>query len=189
MKSFISQNNNKEDVKSDIISGAMNAAIKLGDKIPEFLKEATESIIIRNEHISKALVQRQFDLIQTLNYANKANDANTFYSAFYKLFGRNFYKDTVKLVDKGEYSWLINKSMEYSNTSKFIEAAGKRVMKYLPLILVAYNMKQAYKRASDGDYFGSCLKVAEASVSFFPGLSFAASILPSSISLIYDFLK
>ena len=188
MKSFISQNNNKEDVKSDIISGAMNAAIKLGDKIPEFLKDATESFIIRNEHISKALVQRQFDLIQTLNYANKANDANSFYSAFYKLFGRNFYKDTVKLVDKGEYSWLINKSMEYSNTSKFIEAAGKRVMKYLPLFLVAYNMKQ-FKRAYDGDYFGSSLKVAEAGVSLFPGLSFAASILPSSISLIYDFLK
>jgi hypothetical protein len=67
MKSFISQNNNKEDVKSDIISGAMNAAIKLGDKIPEFLKDATESFIIRNELIQKALVQRQFDLVQTIN--------------------------------------------------------------------------------------------------------------------------
>ena len=167
----------------------MNAAIKLSDKIPEFLKDVTENFIIKNELISKALAQRQFDLVQTINYANKANDANSFYSAFYKLFCRDFYKDTVKLVDKGEYSWLINKSMEYSNTSKFIEAAGKRVMKYLPLFLVAYNMKEAFKRASNGDYFGSSLKVAEAGVSLFPGLSFAASILPSSISLIYDYFK
>ena len=59
-------------------------------------------------------------------------------------------------------------------------------MKYLPLFLVAYNMKQ-FKRAYDGDYFGSSLKVAEAGISLFPGLSFAASILPSSISLIYDY--
>ena len=189
MNSSKSQNDNKEDVKSDIISGAMNAAIKLGDKIPEFLKDATESFIIRNELIPKALAQRQFNLVQTINYANKVNDAHAYYSALYKLFCRDFYKDTVKLVDKGEYSWLINKSMEYSNTSKFIEAAGKRVMKYLPLFLVGYNIKEAFKRASDGDYFGSSLKVVEAGVSLIPGLSFTASILPSSISLIYDFLK
>ena len=99
-----------------------------------------------------------------------------------------FYENTVKLVDKGEYSWLIN-FMEYSKTSKFIEAAGKRVMKYLPSFLVAYNINEAFKRVSDDDYFGSIIKVAEAGVFFIPGLSFGTSILPSTISLIYDFLK
>ena len=67
MNSSKSQNDNKEDMKSDIISGAMNAAIKLGDKIPEFLKDVTEGFIIRNELIPKALAQRQFDLVKTIN--------------------------------------------------------------------------------------------------------------------------
>lgn len=125
MKSFKIHNNNKENVESDIISGAMNAAFKLGDKIPELLKNTTESFILRNELISKALVQRQFDVMQTISYANKDNDGYAYYSAVYKLFCRNFYKDTIKLVNKGEYSWLINKSMEYSNASKFIEAHGR----------------------------------------------------------------
>ena len=58
------------------------------------------------------MIQRQFELEQTINIANKANDANSYYSAVFKLFSKDFYKDTVKLVDKGEYSWLIDKSME-----------------------------------------------------------------------------
>ena len=60
-------------------------------------------------------------------------------------------------------------------------------MKYLPSFLVAYNINEAFKRVSDDDYFGSIL--IEAGVFFIPGLSFGASILPSTISLIYDFLK
>ena len=106
----------------------------------------------------------------------------------YELFCSDFYENTDKLVDKGEYSWLIN-SMEYLKTSKFIEAAGKRVMKYLPSFLVAYNINEAFKRVSDDDYFGSILKVAEAGVFFIPGLSFGASIFTSTICLIYDFLN
>ena len=79
--------------------------------------------------------------------------------------------------------------MEYSNISKFIEAGGKRVMKYLPFFLAGYNVQEAFKRASEGDYFGSSLKVAEAGVSLIPGLSLTTSIMPSCISLIYDYMK
>ena len=183
------EDGNKKNVKSDIFSGGMIVANKLGDKIPEFLKNAAEGFIRRNELIGKALIQRQFDLVQTINIANKANDANTYYSAVFKLCSKDFYKDTVKLVDKGKYSWLIDKSMEYSKISKFIEATGKRVMRYLPAFFMGYNIKEAFKRASDGDYFGSSLKVAEVCLFFIPGLSFWYSIIPSGLSLIYDYLK
>ena len=64
--------------------------------------------------------QREYDLMQIINYANKANDAHTYYSALYELFGSDFYENTVKLVDKGEYSWLIN-SMDYSKRGIFIK--------------------------------------------------------------------
>ena len=46
--------------------------------------------------------------MQTINYANKTNDAHAYYSALYELFCSDFYENTDKLVDKGEYSWLIN---------------------------------------------------------------------------------
>ena len=62
--------------------------------------------------------------------------------------------------------------MEYSKTSKFIEAAGKRVMKYLPSFLVAYNINEAFKRVSDDDFFGSIIKVAETGVFFIPRIIF-----------------
>ena len=179
----------EEDLKSDVYSGGMNVASILGDKIPEFLKNVTEGFIRRYELIAKAMIQRQFELEQTINIANKANDANSYYSAVFKLFSKDFYKDTVKLVDKGEYSWLIDKSMEYSKISKFIEATGKGVMKHLPTFFMAYNIKEACKRASEGNYFGSCLKVAEVGLSFIPGLSLGYRILPTGINLLHDYLK
>ena len=77
-------------MKSGIILGAINAAIKLGDKIPEFLKNTAENFILRNTLISKALPQREYELMQTINYANKANDAHAYYSALYELFGGDF---------------------------------------------------------------------------------------------------
>ena len=188
MKSFRSQNECEENVNSDIKSGVMIVANKLGDKIPEFLKEATESFIRRSELIAKAMIQRQSELEQAITIAQKVNDKNAYYSSLFQLSSINF-KDTAKLVDAGEYSWLIDKSFEYSKASKFIEVAGKKAIQYLPAFFKAYSIKEAYKRASDGDYFGACLKVADVGLSFFPGLSMGYSLIPTGISLIYDYLK
>ena len=105
MNSSKSQNDYENNLHIDIISGAMNIVNKLGDKVPEFLKDVTEGFIRRNDAISIALAHRQVELVKTIEYASKVNDGYTYYSSLHKLFGGKFIKDTIKLVDKGEYSW------------------------------------------------------------------------------------
>ena len=188
MKSYRSQNDCKEYINSDIKSGAMIVANKLGDKIPEFLKDVTKSFVGTSELIAKAMIERQNELEQAMIIAQKVNDKSTYVSSLFQLFSPHFYKDTVKLVDAGNYWHLIDKSMEYSKVSEFIGVAGKKTMQYLPYFFKAYSIKEACKRASDGDYFGACLKVADVCLTFIPGLSLGYSLIPTGISLIHDYL-
>ena len=76
-----------------------------------------------------------------------------------------------------------------SAAGKIAGNVGKSVISVLPFVSAAYNGYEAISRASDGDYFGAGLKVANAAITFIPGVSFAQSIIPNVACAIYDIWK
>ena len=76
-----------------------------------------------------------------------------------------------------------------SAAGKLAGNIGTKIIYALPFLSAGYNGYEAISRASDGDYIGAGLKVANAAITFFPGASFAQSIIPSVACVIYDIWK
>lgn len=179
-----------ESVQSGFLSGITNGLVRHSDKIIKPLQSSAEAVARAYQVVTKGIGLRADHII--LN--NKFGGPN----AVKKLevikeitSSSDFVGDTLNWLKKNPMA-MGRLKLDQSG----IKAAGKlagnigtKIINVLPFLSAAYNGYEAINRASDGDYFGASLKVANAAIAFIPGLTFTQSIIPNVINVVYDIWK
>ena len=192
--SIFSKNNDKAyDISTDIVSGAMNGinnGLKnnpnLADKIANYAKAGTEVFLRKEDYLIKECIQRRNILKEVLKYS--IDEAEKL-SALKQLTSPTFMQDTAKLIEKKGGDAFIYLGSGFHKASELVGNSLNKAIKFIPYISAAYNGYNSIKRLSEGDIVGASLKLAEATVSFIPGLSFGQTLIPTAIDFIYNLSK
>ena len=178
-----------ESIQSGFFSGITNRLVRHCDKIIKPFKSSAEEVARIYQVVTKGIGLRADHII--LNTKGGPNAIKKFEVIKEITSSNHFVGDTLK--------WINNNPMAMGRLKldqSGIEAAGKlvgnigtKIIHVLPFFSAAYNWHEAINRASDGDYFGAGLKVANGAVGLIPGLTFTQSIIPSVINIAYDIWK
>ena len=176
----------EKDITLDIVTGIINGAKKYGDKMANFAKARTEIFIRKTKFIGEQCAIERRLLEQSLK---APIDKAHYYSTLRKLTSSTFVQDVAESIEKSGSDAFIRLGGGFHTISKFVGDTVGKAVKVLPFVSAAYNGYESIKRVSEGDYIGATIKVAEATVSCMPGLSFGQTLLPSALSFAYDLVK
>ena len=166
-----------ETVKSGFFSGIANGLVRNCDKVISPLKRSAETVAGMFQVVTKGSKLRADHIILNSKFGIDV--------------GGSSMKETMKWLKDSPIAMnrLKLDQAGISAAGKIAGNVGKSVISVLPFVSAAYNGYEAISRASDGDYFGAGLKVANAAITFIPGVSFAQSIIPNVACAIYDIWK
>ena len=176
-----------ESVQSGIFSGIVNGLVRNYDKVISPLKSSAEKIVGMYQVVTKGIDLRVDHIM--LNNEFLINPANKI-KVFKEVASSSCIKDTLNWFKDNPIAMnrLKLDQTGIQAAGKLVGNVGTKIIYTLPFISAFFNGYEAINRASDGDYFGATLKVANAALAFTP-TPFFVSIIPSGINIIYDILK
>ena len=166
-----------ESVQSGFFSGIANGLVRNCDKVISPLKRSAETVAGMFQIVTKGSKLRADHIILNSKFGIDV--------------GGSSMKETMKWLKDSPIA-MNRLKLDQAGISAAVKLAGNigtKIIYALPFLSAGYNGYEAISRASDGDYIGAGLKVANAAITFFPGASFAQSIIPNVACAIYDIWK